>query len=81
YSRAKDRMLTYTDIDQARWYVVNSDDKKRARLNCIAHLLTQIQYSKEPPEKLELPARKAEKRGPEYYRPPLSIQNFVPEIY
>jgi polyphosphate kinase len=81
YSRAKDRMLAYTDIDQARWHVVNSDNKKRARLNCISHLLTQIPYSKELPAKIELTARAPELRGPEYFRPPLSRQHFIPEIY
>ena len=81
YSRAKDRMLAYTDIEQARWHIVNSDDKKRARLNCISHLLTQIPYSKELPTAIELPDRAPERRGPEYSRPPLSSQNFVPEPY
>ncbi|HEY5789084.1 MAG TPA: polyphosphate kinase 2 [Gammaproteobacteria bacterium] len=81
YSQAKDRMLVHTDIEQARWYVVNSDDKKRARLNCIAHLLTQVPHRGAAPEKIKLPKRALEHRGPEYVRPPLSVQNFVPEIY
>ncbi len=81
YSRAKDRMLAHTDVPQARWHIVDSDDKKRARLNCIAHLLTQIPYSKALPAAIELPDRLPEKRGPEYLRPPLDSQNFVPERY
>ena len=80
YSRAKDDMLVHTDIDQARWYVVNSDDKKRARLNCIAHLLTRLPYEDVTPKKMKLPERKAENRKG-YERPPLQSQNFVPEIY
>ena len=80
YSRAKDDMLVHTDIDQAKWYVVNSDDKKRAHLNCIAHLLTLLPYKDVAPKKMKLPKRKPELRKG-YARPPLEIQNFVPEIY
>ncbi len=80
YSRAKDDMLVHTDIDQARWYVVNSDNKKRAHLNCIAHLLTLLPYKEVAPKKLKLPKRKPELREG-YARPPLETQNFVPEIY
>jgi len=80
YSRAKDDMLVHTDIDQARWYVVNSDNKKRAHLNCISHLLSLIPYKEIQPEKIKLPRRKPELREG-YDRPPLEIQNFVPEIY
>jgi len=78
YSRAKDDMFKYTDIKQAPWWVVNSDDKKRARLNCISHLLTQIPYQDLTPEPVELPPRQ-ENTG--YIRPPMSDQTFVPEIY
>ena len=74
-------MLVHTDIDQAHWYVVNSDDKKRARLNCIAHLLSVVPHMGAAPAKIKLPKRLPEKRGPDYVRPPLSVQNFVPEIY
>ena len=81
YSQAKDRMLVHTDIEQARWYVVNSDVKKRARLNCIAHLLSVIPHKQAIPEKIKLPKRAPEMRGDDYVRPPLSVQNFVPEIY
>jgi len=80
YSRAKDDMLVHTDIDQARWYVVNSDDKKRAHLNCIAHLLSLLPYKDVATKKVKLPKRKPENREG-YARPPLEIQNFVPEIY
>jgi polyphosphate kinase 2 len=80
YSRAKDDMLVHTDIEQARWYVVNSDNKKRAHLNCIAHLLSLLPYKDMTPKKMKLPERKPELRKG-YERPPLDIQNFVPEIY
>jgi len=80
YSRAKDNMLVHTDIEQARWYVVNSDNKKRAHLNCIAHLLSLLPYKDMTPKKMKLPSRKPELREG-YERPPLDIQNFVPEIY
>ena len=78
FSRAKDRMFDYTDIKQAPWYVVNSDDKKKARLNCIHHLLTQIPYQDILPDPFELPPRK---KGTGYIRPPIDEQTFVPEIY
>jgi len=78
YSRAKDEMFAHTDIKQAPWFVVRADDKKRARLNTIAHLLNQIPYDKVPQPKLELPARQ---KNNGYVRPPLSDQTFVPEIY
>ncbi len=78
YSKAKDRMFDYTDIKQAPWYVVNSDDKKRARLNCISHILTQIPYENIMPDPIELPSRK---EGTGYIRPPITEQTFVPEIY
>jgi polyphosphate kinase 2 len=80
YSRAKDDMLVHTDIDKARWYVVNSDDKKRAHLNTIAHLLSLLPYKDVATKKMKLPKRKPELRDG-YARPPLEIQNFVPEIY
>ncbi len=78
YSRAKDAMFVHTDIKQAPWYVVNADSKKRARLNCISHLLSKIPYEDLTPDPIELPPR-----GPDdgYVRPPISDQTFVPEIY
>jgi polyphosphate kinase len=57
YSRARDMMLEATDTDAAPWYVVRSDDKKRARLNCISHLLSLIPYKKQPKKKVKLPKR------------------------
>jgi polyphosphate kinase 2 len=57
YSRARDKMLDATDTETAPWYVVRSDDKKRARLNCIAHLLSLIPYRQAPREKVKLPKR------------------------
>ncbi|MCG8487382.1 MAG: polyphosphate kinase 2 [Chromatiales bacterium] len=78
YSRAKDEMFAHTDIKQAPWYVVHSDVKKHARLNCIAHLLGQIPYEDLTPESIELPHR-TENTG--YVRPPITDQTFVPDVY
>ena len=78
YSKAKDEMFAYTDIKQAPWYVVNADDKKRARLNCIAHLLSLIPFEDLTPEEIELPPRQPDTG---YVRPPLTDQTFVPEVY
>ncbi len=78
YSRAKDEMFKYTDTKQCPWYVVNADDKKRARLNCIAHLLSMIPYQDLTPTEIKLPPRQ-EDQG--YVRPPISDQTFVPEVY
>jgi hypothetical protein len=78
YSRAKDEMFRYTDIKHAPWYVVNSDNKKRARLNVINHLLSLIPYEDLTPDALELPPRQAETG---YIRPPLAEQTFVPDRY
>jgi polyphosphate kinase 2 len=78
YSRAKDEMFKYTDIKQAPWYVVNADDKKCARLNCISHLLSMIPYEDLTPDPIELPLRQKDKG---YVRPPMTDQTFVPEIY
>src|SRR5687767_12031782 len=57
YSRARDEMFAATDTSWAPWYVVRSDDKRRARLNCITHLLSQIRYKDAPSEKIKLPKR------------------------
>ena len=64
YSRAKDEMFRYTDIKQAPWYVVDADDKKRARLNCIHHLLQQIPYEDVTPAPLKLPPRRVARPQP-----------------
>ena len=55
YSRAKDEMFVHTDIPEARWYVVEADEKKKARLNCIAHLLSQIPWKEMPLPAIEIP--------------------------
>jgi polyphosphate kinase 2 (PPK2 family) len=79
YSKAKDVMFDYTDIKEARWCVVNSDDKRAARLNSIAHLLAQVDYEDVlPKDKIDFPDRQLD---PGYVRPPLEEQNFVPEKY
>jgi len=76
YSRAKDDMFRFTDTKQSPWFVVEADDKKRARLNCISHLLTKIPYEDLTPPKLELPPRQVDDT---YVRPPFGDQTFVPE--
>ncbi len=78
YSRAKDAMFMYTDTEEAPWYVINADIKRHARLNCISHLLSKIDYQDLTPDPTELPPRQ-ENTG--YERPPISLQSFVPEIY
>lgn len=77
YSKAKDMMFSYTDTKQSPWYVVNADNKKRARLNCISHLLSQIPYKDIKHDIIELPP--VNKEG--YIRPPMEEQTFVPETY
>ncbi len=78
YSRAKDEMFAYTDIKQAPWFVVEADNKKRARLNCIHHLLSIIPFKDLTPAQIELPPR-TKRSG--YVRPPITDQTFVPEEY
>jgi polyphosphate kinase 2 len=78
YSRAKDENFRYTDTKQSPWFVVNSDDKKRARLNVISHLLMQIAYEDVAPETIELPPRQPDDG---YIRPPMNEQTFVPEVF
>ena len=76
YSRAKDEMMVHTDIPEAPWYVVESDDKKRARLNMMAHLLSTIPYVDVTPPAIELPPRPASKG---YVRPPRDHSTYVPD--
>ncbi len=76
YSRAKDEMMVHTDIPEAPWYVVESDVKKRARLNMIAHLLSTIPYYEVPPPTIKLPPR-PKPRG--YERPPREHTTYVPD--
>lgn len=78
YSIAKDEMFKHTDIKQAPWYVVQGDDKKRTRLNVIAHLLSLIPYDELKDPTLKLPRRQQDKG---YVRPPMSDQTFVPELF
>ncbi|MFZ1395338.1 MAG: polyphosphate kinase 2 [Candidatus Promineifilaceae bacterium] len=78
YSRAKDTMFDHTDIKQCPWFVVPSDDKKRARLNCISHILSAIEYKDITPEMFDLPLRQKESG---YIRPPMNEQTFVPDLY
>jgi polyphosphate kinase 2 len=76
YSQAKDDMFSMTDIPEAPWYVVESDDKQRARVNMIAHLLSTIPYHDVPEPSLKLPRRP---KSTGYVRPPLESQTFVPD--
>ncbi len=77
YSKAKDDMFNATDIKQSPWYVVSSDDKRRAHINCISHLLSQVPYEDLTPAPIVLPPRQHEM---DYVRPPMRLQNFVPDI-
>jgi polyphosphate kinase 2 len=79
YSMAKDVMFAHTDIKQAPWYVVNSDIKMHARLNCISHLLSLVDYQDLTPRHIELAERPKPSIG--YVRPPMTDQEFVPEIF
>ena len=77
YSRAKDEMMVHTDVPASPWYVVESDIKKHARLNMIAHLLSTIPYTDVPHEKVVLPERPAPSSG--YERPPRELSTYVPD--
>jgi polyphosphate kinase len=79
YSRARDQMLDATDTKNAPWYIVRSDDKKRARLNCITHLLTLIPYKKIPRKKIKLPRRSMKRAFDD--QATLKGRKFVPEKY
>jgi len=76
YSRAKDTMFLHTDTPESPWYVVEADDKRRARLNCIAHLLSQVPYQLVDLEKPRLPKRV---RDENYERPPRDLATYVPD--
>jgi polyphosphate kinase 2 len=78
YSMAKDKMFSFTDTKQAPWYVVPADDKQRARLNTIEHLLSVIPYQDLTPKPFKLPPLKHDVA---YVRPPVTDQTFVPEKY
>ena len=79
YSRARDMMLKATDSKHARWHILRSDDKRRARLNCISHILSLIPYKKTSRRKVKLPKRSSKRR----YDDQTSLRGraFVPEIY
>ena len=76
YSRAKDEMFVHTDTNTAPWYVVEADSKRHARLNCIAHLLSQIPYEVSQPPNLTLPERQSDEG---YVRPDRSTMTYVPD--
>jgi hypothetical protein len=76
YSRAKDEMFVHTDIPEAPWYVVDSADKRRSRINMIAHLLSTVPYRDVQPRPLKLPRRPASQG---YVRAPRESQTFVPD--
>ena len=76
YSRAKDEMFVHTDTKESPWFVVESEDKKRSRLNVIAHLLDSIPYERRDPPKIKFPKRPA---GGDYERPPREDFRYVPD--
>jgi polyphosphate kinase len=79
YAKAKDDMFRYTDVPDSPWWVVEADEKRRARLNCIHHLLSMIDYQEIKPPKLKLPPRQpADKK---YVRPPIESMNWVPSAF
>ncbi len=78
YSKAKDDMFAHTDLDETPWWVVESDSKRRAHLNCISHLLDQVPFEEPPVEAIVLPPRQPETG---YVRPPMSTQRFVPSVF
>ena len=75
YSKAKDEMFRHTDTRTSPWYVVNADIKRHARLNCITHLLDQIDYEDLTPNPVDLPPSV---KDPDYVRPPIDNMNWVP---
>lgn len=79
YSKAKDIMMEYTDIPECRWYQVESDDKRRARLNCIQHILSMIPYEDVIPKTIKLPPRPPE--DTDYVRPPIDKHIVLPDYY
>jgi len=78
FSEAKDEMFHYTDTRRSPWFVVNADCKKKARLNCISHLLSKIPYKYKPEPPIKLPKLKKDKN---YIRTPLNEQTFIPDAY
>ena len=78
YTKAKEIMLERTNIPEAPWWIVDADDKKKARLNCISHLLSQIPYAYIHHQEIALPPRV---HNPDYHRGPIPKQMHVPAIY
>lgn len=78
YSKAKDIMFAYTDTKTSPWHVIDADHKKSARLNCISHILSQIEYENVLPEPIEIP--EIDQTNP-YARTPIDEQKFVPKVY
>lgn len=76
YSRAKDDMLIHTDIPEAPWFVVEADDKRRARINCIAHVLSMVPWEPKREPKIEIPDRQSDDG---YVRPPRDVYTYVPD--
>jgi hypothetical protein len=76
YSKAKDDMLVHSDVPEAPWYIIESDDKRRARINMIAHLLSTVDYKEVKRPQLELPKR-PKQTG--YQRPPRTHFSYVPD--
>ncbi len=79
YSKAKDEMFKYTDLQDSPWWVVDADDKRRARLSCVRHFLNVIPYEDLTPEPVELPPPQLP--DPNYVRPPLATMRFVSTAY
>ena len=77
YSRAKDAMFAATDTPQSPWYVVQTDDKERARLNCISHLLSVVPWKRIPQDKIKLPKR----QKPHGYKEANWNYRWIPEKY
>jgi len=78
YTKAKEMMLERTHIAEAPWWIVDADDKKKARLNCISHLLSQIPYEYIHHQEIALPPRV---HNPDYHRGPVPKQMYVPATY
>jgi polyphosphate kinase 2 len=76
YSRAKDEMFVHTDIPEAPWFVVEADDKRKARINCIAHVLSKIPYEEKALPKIKIPPRQSDEG---YVRPPRDLYTYVPD--
>lgn len=79
YSHAKDEMFAYTDTKASPWWVVNGEDKRTARLNCISHLLSIVPYTDVTPDVPKL--KKRPSATAQRVRPPMETQSFVPEVY